>query len=161
MKPFSNHSQRGATLVVGLILLTLISLMVVSAYTMSSTNLKAVGNMQFRNEALAAANDATEQVVASSFWTTVAAQTLNVDINDDGNVDYIVTVQPPVCIRASIASDPVTSSLSLTNMSTTGDWNTIWDLDAVVTDVIGGATIEIHSAIRKRLSDSVKQAVCT
>ena len=50
------HAQHGATLVVGLIMLVLITLMVTSAFMLSSINLKSVGNMQFRDEAVAAAN---------------------------------------------------------------------------------------------------------
>ncbi|UUZ64284.1 hypothetical protein LP417_03665 [Polaromonas sp. P1-6] len=40
------RGQSGATLVVALIMLTLITLLVVNAFTLSSSNLKAVGNMQ-------------------------------------------------------------------------------------------------------------------
>ena len=57
MRPIaSRHSQRGITLFVGLIMLVLITLMVTSAFTLSTSNLKSVGNMQARDEAIAAAD---------------------------------------------------------------------------------------------------------
>ena len=49
------HSQDGATLAVGMIMLTLITVLVTSAFNLSTTNLAAVGNMQFRDEAIAVA----------------------------------------------------------------------------------------------------------
>ena len=59
------RAQRGVTLIIGLIMLVLITLMVTTAFMLSNTNLKAVGNMQFRDEAIAAANVATEDVLSS------------------------------------------------------------------------------------------------
>ncbi|MDB5762385.1 MAG: hypothetical protein JWQ21_1380 [Herminiimonas sp.] len=161
MKPFpSPYIHRGATLIVGLVMLTVITLMVISAFTLSSTNLKSVGNMQFRNEAIAAANKAIEQVVGSAFTTGTTTQSINVDINNDGTVDYVVSVAPPVCIRASVGGAPVLSSVSLTNMSTTGFWNTVWDIDATVTDVVSGGSVRVHSAVRVLRTDTQKTTEC-
>src|SRR5687767_15685442 len=91
------HRQRGATLVVGLIMLVLITLMVTSAFTLSNTNSKSVGNMQIRNEAIAAANKAIEQVVNSPFTDAPAPETVVVDLNNDGTTDYTVEFNTPVC----------------------------------------------------------------
>ena len=57
--------QGGAALIVGLIMLVLITLAVTAGFTLSNTNLKSVGNMQNRNEAVAASNRAIEEVAAS------------------------------------------------------------------------------------------------
>lgn len=162
MKPcLSLTMQRGATLIVGLVLLTVITLMVITAFNLSSTNLQSVGNMQFRNEATAAANKAIEQVLGSSFTTATTAQSINVDINNDGTTDYVVSVGIPLCIRASIGGAPVSSSLALTGMSTTGFWNTIWDISATVTDVVSGASVQIRSAIRVLRTDAQKVSECS
>jgi len=66
--PVALRAQRGATLVIGLIMLVLITLMMTSAFMLSSGNLRAVGNMQFRSEAMAAANLAIEQVLGTEFF---------------------------------------------------------------------------------------------
>lgn len=48
-------------------MLVAITLLMVSAFTLSGGNLKVVGNMQYRNEAIAAANIAIEQTININF----------------------------------------------------------------------------------------------
>jgi len=93
--------QRGATLVVGLIMLVLITLLVTSAFTLSASNLKSVGNMQTRDEAIAAGNKAIEQVLSSPFTNSPAAETIEVDIDNDSTTDYLVEFAEPTCIGAT------------------------------------------------------------
>lgn len=158
--PSCRH-QRGATLVVGLIMLTLITVMVASAFSLSSSNLKSVGNMQFRNEAVAAANKAIEQVVSSSFTATPQAETIEVDLNNDGATDYTVEVAVPSCIRARTASDPTLSSVTLsTTMSMASTWNTVWNIVATVTDATTGAKVVTHSGVRVLRTQAQKEAEC-
>jgi hypothetical protein len=57
-------SQRGATLLVALIMLVLLTLFAISALNTSGTNLKVVGNMQARNEALNSAQISVERVLS-------------------------------------------------------------------------------------------------
>ncbi len=157
----SSRRQRGATLLLGLIMLVLITLVVTTAFTLSTTNLKAVGNMQMRNEAIAAANAAIEQVLSSPFTTAPVAETITVDINNDGTIDYDVNIAVPTCISASVAADSSLSSLSLpTSMSGASFWNTIWDIDATVTDAASGTAVRVRSGIRVKLSDSQKNISC-
>ncbi len=56
--------QQGAALLIGMIMLLLITLTVTAAFNLSSSNLKSVGNLQTRNEAVAAANRAIEEVAS-------------------------------------------------------------------------------------------------
>lgn len=58
------RSQKGATLLVALIMLVLLTLFAISALNTSTTNLKVVGNMQARTEALNTAQQAVEQVLS-------------------------------------------------------------------------------------------------
>jgi Tfp pilus assembly protein PilX len=158
----SLRAQRGATLVVGLIMLVLITLMVTSAFVLSTGNLRAVGNMQFRSEAIAAANMVVEQVLASPFTSAPTAQSdIEVDINNDGNIDYLVDIAQPTCIRATIALPANASSISLgPAMSTASHWNTVWDIDAEVNDPVSGASIKIRQGVRVLLLQSQKNLVC-
>jgi Tfp pilus assembly protein PilX len=162
MKPMvSLNVQRGATLVVGLIMLALITVMVATAFTLSTTNLKAVGNMQFRNEALAAANKAIEQVLSSPFTLSPTAEMIEVDINNDDTIDYTVAIATPVCVRATPAGTTTKSSISLgQSMSMVTDWNTVWELDATVTDAKSGASVRTRSGVRVVRSDSQKKTEC-
>lgn len=155
--------QKGATLIVSLIVLVMITLMVSVALIMSNSNLKAVGNMQFRNEAISAANKAIEQVISSAFTNSPVAETINVDIDNNGSADYVVAIAVPQCIKATQAESAAPSSLSLpSTMSSSATWNTVWDLAATVTASgnPGSAAVNIHSGVRVLLSQAQKDAVC-
>jgi Tfp pilus assembly protein PilX len=157
----SLRAQRGATLIVGLIMLALITVMVTTAFTLSNTNLKAVGNMQFRNEAVAAVNKAIEQVVGSPFTVSPAAELIETDINNDGTPDYSVAVAAPVCMRATPAGTTTKSSLSLgKSMSQVTDWNTVWEITATATDPASGASVRARSGVRVVRSQSQKNTEC-
>jgi Tfp pilus assembly protein PilX len=157
----SRHAQRGVTLFVGLIMLVLITLMVTTAFTLSNTNLKSVGNMQVRDEAIAAANQAIEQVLSSSFTTSPAAEDINVDINNDDTTDYVVNIATPTCIRAAIDTPATLSSTDLVGMSTVANWNTLWNIEATVNDAKTGAKTTVRSGTRILLSQTQKDAVCS
>ena len=157
----ARSSQRGATLIIGLIMIVLITLIVVNAFMLSSSNLKSVGNMQVRDEAVAAANEALELVVSSAFTDAPVAQTINVDINKDGVVDYVVEMDVPICTRVAAATPASPSHVELgAAMSTGTTWNTDWDLSARVTDVKSGAVVQVHQGVRALLTQTQKTAVC-
>ena len=155
--------QRGAALAVGLIMLVLITLMLISALNLGMTNFRAMSNMQFRSEAIAAANKAIEQVIGSPFTAAPAAEAINVDLDNDTNVDYVVQIALPQCVYAAQAFGADPSSLSLPpSMTAASTWNTVWDIDASVAgaDNAGGATVEVRSGVRVLLSEAEKNAVC-
>lgn len=173
MSTHSFHSagrQRGATLVVGLILLTLITVMVVSAFNLSSTNVQAVGNMQLRDEAIAAANRGIELVMSSAFTAAPAAQTVDVDIDNDGTMDFHVDFARPTCVsaeRIAGASVPPSSVfLGTAFASSTSDaYRTVWDLQADVSafdagTVASGTAVHVHQGVRVLLTEVQYNAVC-
>ena len=174
------RSQGGVTLLVTLIMLILITLMVTTAFTLSNSNLKSVGNMQFRNEALAAANVAIEQQISSADnFTNPAAKTISVG-------SYTVIVAKPVCLYvsdvveqstadkdATLKLDSASSSdirtglgAGTTGTGTTGTTttvtpvvsgsylNTYWDIAATVNDGISGALVTAHQGIKITLPSS-------
>ena len=158
---FPPRRERGATLIIGLIMIVLITLIVVNAFTLSSSNLKSVNNMQLRDEALAAAGQAIEQVISSPFTDAPAAESINVDINKDGTTDYVVVIALPVCGKAIQATTSALSDVELgTGMSSGSTWNTEWDLEATVTDAATGSSIKVKQGVRVLLSDTKKTAVC-
>src|SRR5712691_8061524 len=102
--------QRGATLVVALIMLVLLTLFAVSAMNTSMVNLKVVGNMQSRSEALAAAQQAIETVLSTTQFVSDpnnaiinpcgTANTLCTDVTGDLNPEYTTVLNPkPSCIE--------------------------------------------------------------
>lgn len=158
--PVSRNKQRGVTLFMGMIMLVLITLMVTSAFMLSNTNLRAVGNMQAKEEAIAAANVAIEQVLSSPFTTAPAAETVEVDINNDGTSDYTVSIARPICISAAVDTQGARSSVVLAGM-TISSWNTVWDMTAEVNDNKTGAKTTVNAGIRVLLTETQKNAVCS
>lgn len=157
------RAQRGVTLVVGLVMLVLITLMVTTAFMLSNTNLKAVGNMQFRDQAVAAANYAIEKVLSTPF-TTEAPAPIPVDLNNDGATDYSVAIATPSCIRVvkelGSGSTGTASSVTLGISPSIEYYNTVWDIDATVTDASSGASIRLRQGFRVRLNQSQCDNAC-
>lgn len=100
--------QRGATLMVGLIMLVLLLLMAVSAFNLSRTNTAVVGNMQNKQEATNAAIQVTEMVISSTQFIDTPANALAntcgtnqacIDVNGDSSSDVTVTLSPTPCIK--------------------------------------------------------------
>lgn len=171
MRYNSLRRQKGVTLIVGLIMLVLIMLMVTTAYTLSGSSLKSVGNMQFRNESIAAANKAAEQYIDTYFDVTMASlpsTTITFDINNDGTADYSVAMAAPVCIQANtVAGVSVAGACSSATLDDIGGggcasapFSTLWDLDATVTDVASGSSVRIHQGLRLQLSSEDKARLC-
>jgi Tfp pilus assembly protein PilX len=101
--------QRGATLVVGLVMLVVLTLLVLSAIRSGNTNMRIVGNMQMQEETAIAAVQATEQVISTNFTASAPPPTIQVgqDLDDDGNPDFTAAVSAPVC-ASSLALDNAT-----------------------------------------------------
>lgn len=162
-RPAAARAQRGATLVVGLVLLVLLTMVALAGLSLSTTNLALVGNMQFREEALASANRILEQVAGSAFASAPAADSLTVDLDGDGRSDYVVGVAEPRCVRAWQAGAASYSSLSLpASMSAGQTWNSIWEIDASVNadENAGGAAVRVRAGVRVLLTQAQKEAVC-
>lgn len=155
-------SQRGAiTLFLSLLMLLLITVLVTTAFTMSTTGLRSVGNMQVRNEALAAAQVVMERELGGPFYTTpTRLDDQSVDINNDGTNDYLVDLGSPACVRAARASTAAVSSVTLPGLTTTSAWITTWEFEAVVSDPVSGAQVSVVQAVRAVLSDSQKNVSC-
>lgn len=146
-----HHHQRGATLVMGMIFLAILMLAVTASFTLSTNNLKAVGNMQSRAEAAAAIDRAVETLISSTaIFSRPVATTLAVDAY--GNV---VIIEKPECIR-SVALTTETSADSVSNIYQEGIVNlaatdfveTYWDIHATATNGSTGARVETHQGIK-------------
>lgn len=171
-------SQRGATLVIGMIMLVLVTLFVLAAINMSTTNLRVMGNEQARNEAVQAAQQAVEQVASIDFTknppTAATPTTVTVDINGDATADYTATVTA-ACLNSvpvkvtELNPDDVTNDgpCFLSTSSTTsgipgggtsGDSlcsATQWDVSASVADTTAnttGAALTLHQGVSKRIA---------
>lgn len=172
MNPTSLRAQRGAVLIVGLIVLMLITLMVTAAFKFSTYNLKAVGNMQSQHEATAAANKAIEQLVSSWNFTSVpSALQYPIDIDNNGTYDYTVDVEAPRCIKATpmrVAGSKgdeceyqATGATTTCNPALAGaiKFNVIWDIPATATSP-DGTHVRVHQGVSLALTKAQCTAAC-
>lgn len=116
--------QRGVTLVIALIMLVVITLLAMSSLGTTNMNLKVVGNMQSRGEALQATQEAIETVISTPLFISNpanavltpcgTANTLCTDLNSDGTPDYTTRLNPaPTCISVkSIKSNELNLSIA-------------------------------------------------
>lgn len=107
------RNQRGSVLLVAMVLLLTAAILAAAAFRGSLTSARAIGNMQWRNEAITAANDAIDRLLSSADFATNAAgvtATVNgapfqVDVNGDG-VNDIATDLPPVTLDGVTRAGP-------------------------------------------------------
>ena len=135
--------QHGISLLLSLVMLVVINLLVVSAVRMSNSNLKTIGNMQFKNEAVAAAQQAIEQQVmgnVSNFYTPVDQPIL---ING-----YTGTLSAPVCLKMV----PVPGYS--VDFAASAPKDIYWDIKAVVTDTRTGASATLHQGAKVRMDST-------
>lgn len=159
------NKQRGATLITALVMLVVLTLLVISAINSSSSNLRIAGNMQMQEEVIAAAQQASEQVLSSNFTKNPASAVIAVDINNDGSVDYTANVDMPVCTgSAPLRNDSpnlppqcISSSTAQNTgiMFTSGAAATLsswcaaqqWDVRTSVSDNTTGANVTLHQGV--------------
>lgn len=106
-------SQRGATLLVAMIFLLIFGVVAASALSGSMTSARAIGNMQWRAEAVNAANDVIDRLLGNADFAQRASVVTNqinsappsVDVNGDGVADVRVTL-PPVTIAGTTSAGP-------------------------------------------------------
>lgn len=183
MKSISLRRQRGATLIVGLVMLILMTLFAITTFKLSKGNLQIVGGMQQRNEAQAAAQEAIEKVVSSATFsvtptnaipntscgTTPIANKLCVDTRGDG-VKVGVVVNPS-CVSTRVIPNSeldftrVEGQLCLLSAGTsTGIEGSVtnnslcasmlWNINAVATDANTSAQFTIDQGESVRVAST-------
>jgi len=150
------------TIFVSMILLVLITLLVLTAFSLSRMNLQATGNAQVREEGLAAANMQIDRTIDSEFWN-LTTPTLDNEVRVDGDggaTTFLVDLAVPRCVRASEAPGDLSASVTLPGMSDVSAWNTIWELDATAREAATGTEVRVVQGIRLLLSTTLKEALC-
>lgn len=184
----SLRAQRGATLLVSLIMLVLLTLFAVSALNTGTTNLKVVGNMQSRSEAFNASQEAIETVLSSPLFISNpanavpvpcgAANTLCTDVTGDGTPEYTTRLTPqPSCVQVRAIK---VSELNLANTedlgcaagqaqqfgvggAVTGDSlcaNSVWEITAVTTSASSGTTVTTVQGVGVRIGADEMASAC-
>ena len=134
------HYQHGATLIVALVMLVLLTMLAVSSINLSTTNLKIVGNMQAQKYMDAAAQDAIEQAMSTSDTFTAPSSTTVSTVM--GNV----FVSQAVCLGGQTAKGYSAVVSNIIPQDNT------WELIATTDpDPVTGATATIHQGVQMRM----------
>ncbi len=178
MRPESSPSrQRGVAVFFALIMMVLLTLLAVSAFNTKSVNLKIVANVQARQEATAAADQAAQQVASSSVFAFSATQpyttAIDVDVNKDGTADYVAAVTAgcitykayPAAGQILDPLDPCAGSASIGAMAFCTQ--TQWDVQSHVVPAPAGARLRnagadvtVHQGLSVVMSQANTQKAC-
>ena len=162
--------QQGITLLMVLIMLLLITLVSITSFKLSNSNLQVVDNMQLRNQTIAAAQAAIETTVSNPNFTTAPGVpvTTFVSVGGSGTND-IQVVTTPTCVQIQPIPN---SALNLNNPNDLGCAvgigqnsgvvgtssinslcaNSLWDIQAVATDLTTNASSTLHQGVSLRVS---------
>jgi Tfp pilus assembly protein PilX len=164
------RKQAGATLLVAMIFLAVITLIVTSSIKAVNVNTKLVGNMQMQEEAEAAAQQAIEKAISSDFTAMPTASTWVTD-NGQAVSAYTVVVPAPACtgIKAIKLSEldatntddqPCYASGAAQNTGIVGSGvsgnslcsNSSWEVNATATPPASDPTPTLHQGIAVRVA---------
>ena len=167
-------------------MLMLITILAVTSFRLGKSNLLIVGNMQQRANALSGAQKSIEAVISSMQFTQTpmaavpnpcgAPNTVCLDVNGDGVTDVNITVTPN-CLTHYVIP---TAQLSFNNPNDEGCLlqvsqtygtvgssngaslcaNTLWDNQAVATDVVTAAQYVVNEGIAVRIMASESNGFC-
>lgn len=185
--PSAIARQHGATLIVTLIFLMIMSVMTVMMFNMTTTNVKITGNAQVRSEALAAAQVALASTISNTQFSTnpalIAATPFTVDIDGDGTPDYSVTRDPqPKCnkvktIKANELDPSIPADLACMGSAAAGNSgidsaitgssagdsmcaNSEWNIRASVTDPASKAEVAVNQGVALRVLVTDADTAC-
>ena len=177
------REQRGITMLVGLIMLVLMTLLAISAFQASNVNLRIAGNMQVRQEILAAAQTATETVLSSPAFAETATVPAAVTVPLNG-ASYTVNFTPPpacksvvdipsedlvpsnpddfVCIPSSALPGSGSGIFLAGGPPTPPSYcsNTRWNVVANVADANTGANTTLQQGVAVRMSKAKAMNAC-
>ena len=134
--------QRGATLIIALIMLLILTLYVVTSVNLGAVDLKIAGNVQAKTLVESAVQQGIEQVLSSeTSLTTSTAQTLSIN-------GISVAIDKPSCLYSSPVAGYYMTASTQTSLA---PLDTQWEVAASGTDAVTGATTAIHQGVRLRL----------
>jgi Tfp pilus assembly protein PilX len=146
--------QRGAALIVALIMLVVVALLGIGAIQSSMTGLRLSRNAQFSQQAQLAAQRAIDAQITNlatftAASTAPATATVNIDVDLDGTDDFSVVTDRPRCLGAVAAE-------GYSYEGTAPPRWTTWAMRAVATEIGGSTSAEITQGIRVLLPVSAE-----
>ena len=158
--------QHGATLIISLIILVLMTLLAVTSFNLGKGSLQTVGNMQIRNTALTAAQETLEQIVSNTNFTNPLIAIIPasgvcpvnskcIDSNGDGKTDVTVTILAPICVQAAVIPNSQIDTQgpnkdcanSITADGSSFCSNTLWEVSVSAVDATTQAQYSITQGV--------------
>lgn len=171
------RQERGAVLLVALIMLLMVTLLAISSFNLTQTNLKVVQNMESRGMAKYAANAAIEEAISSARFlsspNSVFSQSCEqanrkcYDFNGDDLVDIAVSLEAPSCVivlpiknSELNVSDPADASCFIQGSPNSMCVNSVWELRATARDVLTGAEVVVRQGVAVRATSNNVATAC-
>ena len=139
--PYTRERQHGATLVVTLIMLVMMTLFAIAAVNLSGANLKVIGNMQARTASEAAAMWAIEDTLSSISWFTTNAGTVRTLVAPNG---LTAQVQSRTCKHREADDKTSERAPGLPEQ-------TVWEFKVEVTDPLTNARAAMWQGAKIRM----------
>lgn len=176
--------QQGITLFISMVLLVLITLVAITTFNVGRNSMQIVGNLQHGNEAAGAAKEAIETAISTRRLVEApaaiiapgcggTANTLCVDVNNDGSSDVTVAVKGPggvgnpSCIKSQVVKNATLNLASADDLACTiarqsfgvqgapvGDslcTDAIYEIVAVATDQATQAAVTVTQGVALRV----------
>ena len=136
----TRHTQRGATLLVTLIMLVVLTMFAVAGFNLSSVNLKIASNFQQQKHIEMVALQALEQAISAvaTFTPTPAPQTITVS-------------GIPVSVSAAKCYHTTPREGDEINDTSRFPGDNLWELRADASDPHGGAKTTVTQGVRLRM----------
>ena len=151
MNKSSPIRQQGATLVIALIMLVMITLFAVTMVRLSNTSMQVVGNMQMQRSLEATAQHAIESKISTIDFFNDAVDNVNqfataTFVNDNTTSPLVVVrLEKPVCVAQKEAS-----GYSLGSPLTPQD--NVFEVKATSTDSVTNASVQLTQGFKIRMT---------
>lgn len=180
----TTRHERGVALITAMIMLTLVTLVIVTAFRLSDSNAKIVANAQLKDEMQVATNTALDRTISDTGFFT-SAYSVPVTIKNyeasantaSAKADIVVTIVP-ACVKARILANKDATPISENCLWVPGEdqtylegqnqgtsqslcANTLWDIKADAADPFTGkATSESHELVELTTGRTTLPAKC-
>lgn len=175
------HRQGGMTLIMGMIMLVVLTLLALTSFTLGKSNMVIVSNMQQRDQSIAAARELLEEVISNGkFHETPEYAVLNpckgdntrcLDIDGDKVNDITVALATPMCVKAQVIrideldadAEADRDCLTVPDASAWGTArppgqslcaNSTWELNVTATDDLTAAAVTVTQGVAARVDSN-------
>jgi len=154
--------QNGSVLLLSLFMLMIMTMLALGAIKMGTVTLRTVNNMQVRGEAMAAAQDVINQILATKFTDNLNSVATTYSYSVDAVKTYNVVVANRPCVRqvTPIMNTTLDVDNAEDNPCIAGDPNSrsacsnvVWEIKAKVNDGWFGANVEIAQGAGIRMDN--------